>query len=145
MITTSSPCTRLCDYNPDVLMNVVEQLRTLHEINFLGAGHPFSEENVRRFLDEYGYERVEDVPAWFTRMVRMVVDREPGSYLFDQVGSEMSSLLEELRRTYGWSVDDYGEGIELAFPASKMRVFISREARSPAGTACSSCSVTAIS
>ena len=122
-------------------MELIERLRRIHDANFAGDHGPFSPDDVRAYLNEDGFERDEDVPGWFRTMIELVDRRSAGSGSFQGDGGSMGGLLQELHNTHGWDVDDYGEGIELAFPASKVRVFVSREALDPNGRSCHSYAV----
>jgi hypothetical protein len=122
-------------------MQLTEQLRRIHDLNFAGDYGPFSTEYFESYLAEDGFEKDEDVPEWFRRMIELVDRRLEGSAKFEGDNGSMGRLLQELHHTHGWDVDDYGEGVEMVFPGSKMRVFISREARGPDGRACDSYAV----
>lgn len=124
-------------------MQVIDTLQRIHVGNFPQGNQPFFE-GVRQFLEEYGYCRATDIPSGFSRMAAMVDGRHTGTFLFNQVGSDLGSLLQELHDTYGWIIDDYGEGIDMTFPKTKVRVFISREALDAEGQGCSSCSISRI-
>jgi hypothetical protein len=123
-------------------LQLIERLRRIHEVNFANDVGPFDTGRAQSYLAEDGFETDDDVPAWFRQMIELVDRRLGGRALFENNdGGTMSGLLQELHDTHGWDVDDYGEGMEMIFPVSKVRVFISRESLTPDGRGCHSYTV----
>src|SRR5277367_5348755 len=110
-------------------MDTLSQMQAIQELNFPSGDRDF-QDTVCSILQDYGYPEFDKVPEWFKEMIDMICSRRPGFVLFDEVGSDMGSVLLELNDSLGWGINDYGEGVEMSFPISRMRVFISREALS---------------
>jgi hypothetical protein len=128
-------------------MRVLDAIRQLNDLNYpdRAASRPG---DARHIFADYGYRRDEDLPWWFVRMLDdLLLRREDKFYYTDTDArlSDMGSILIELAERYGWDFDDYGEGVNLVFPASSVRVFISREAADPdTGQGCTSTEITLI-
>ena len=121
-----------------------EQLKKLitdiHLLNYPDTRIPVGSV-LCEMLREYRVSDSAPLPSWFTRLLNMVLSRIEGKFYFDDLDSITSSIIAELGDQLEWDVDDYGEGIVLVFPVSKMRVFISTEARTPQGESACSCTI----
>lgn len=107
------------------MSEVRKLIESLHARNFGEAG---SLEMVRDILDSYGFDDTR-CPEWFRRLLEMVNLHKAGEYVFPDEPSDVGSVLLELQQNCGWRSDNYGEGIELDFPADGMQAAISFEAR----------------
>ncbi len=115
-------------------MTVQSTIAALHRRNF-GDRNSLDDE-LAELLESYDLD--DDVPSWFVEMFAAVNNCVNQSGYFDRVGSDIASVLVELSEDFGWSVDDAGEEIRIAFPVSQVDVLISREAVSPDGSSCCS-------
>ncbi|QEL21046.1 hypothetical protein [Limnoglobus roseus] len=110
--------------------NGVELLERLHRRNFPST--PWDAEGIDRLIEDYELRDVLSSPDhWFVRVLNAAARGQNLTLFFDEVGSDLASLLVHLADDYGWDADDYGEGAVVRFPKSRMRIFISREARDP--------------
>ena len=122
-------------------MDLADKIHRIHNANFPPT--PEAVSAIVEILADYGFECENDVPDWFSEMFDRLIARETVTLEFSEVGSDLGSVLQELKHELGWMVDDFGEGIQIDFPKSGLRVDISREhVFSDGGSGCS-CTISA--
>ena len=124
-------------------MQFVNRLLAIHTKNYPGT-YPEFLTGITHFLVDYGFSSDTRIPQWINEMASMILDEKQGVIFFDEVGSDMGSLFQELGTIFGWLIDDSGEEVSMIFPVSRLRVSISREARNPEGRSCASCTITTV-
>jgi len=109
-------------------------LLSIHRKNF--EDRKSLELEIGELLESYDLDG--EAPAWLTDMLSAVESRSNRYRRFDSVGSDVSSVLLELKDDFGWRVVDQGEFIAASFPRIGFEVEISREALSEEGVGCCS-------
>jgi len=125
----------------DKNLKLLPLLLSIHRKNF--EDRRSLEQEISELLESYDLD--EFVPAWLTDMLSAVDSQLRREGRFDSVGSEVSSVLLELKDDFGWRIDDQGEVISASFPRLGVEVEISREALSAEGVGCCSFCVKVVS
>ncbi|MEK6235951.1 MAG: hypothetical protein N2C14_14685 [Planctomycetales bacterium] len=112
-----------------------QQLVKVHHLIY-----PHSVKNAQEVIEnifvDYGVSEAKPLPDWFCQIWDMVLSRRPGKIYFDNP-SWYLSMFVELEEELGWPMENYGEGIEMEFPATNIELFVSLEDRGPEGQTCS--------
>ena len=120
-------------------MDIADKILKLHKANFPSIAE--ADTAIVEILADYGFECEDDVPDWFRGILDRLIASEAVTLEFAEVGSDLGSVLQELKHELGWMVDDFGEGIRIDFPDSGLRVDISREHIFSNGSSGCSCTI----
>ncbi len=112
------------------MATLVEALKQIHELCF--SQFEWNEEAIVELMTDNELEFIgSDDSFWLTQLLKAALRKQNLKLYFQNVGDGATNFLAHLEADYGWSIEDYGEGIEIVLTNLGVKIFISREAIDP--------------
>ena len=109
------------------------KLMTIHTSNF--STDPLVDVNskFRELCKEHWFDESTLFPAWFDQLLDAVLCWNEEKIYFDDLDTRTWNVINDLHELMNWSIQDFGEAIEITFPNFHSITLISTEGRDQQG------------